>query len=113
MKARGKRRTRVRRVAPRPISKSSQGLKGRNMTTRISPLQGSNALYFRYPGAPCSASLRTCPWLSYLAPSALGVLAFISRLRRSRLTFANENIPDVDGGAERGFSAHPNLRGYE
>ena len=82
------------------------------MTTRISPLQGSNALYFRYPGATCSASLRTCPWLSYLAPSALGVLAFISRvfgagaswlLSRAfgaLLTFANENIPDVDGGAE-------------
>jgi hypothetical protein len=39
------------------------------------------------PGATRSASLRTCPWLSYLAPSALPSGFHISRLRRCPLAF--------------------------
>src|SRR5215211_4351268 len=65
---------RGKREARRPwlnTQKKDQGLKGRNSRNRITPFQGSRLLFNLFPGATCSASLRTCPWLSYSAPSAL------------------------------------------
>ena len=36
-------------------------------------LSGLGAFLVSLPGATCSASLRTCPWLSYSAPLALNL----------------------------------------
>src|SRR6185436_18227934 len=60
--------------------KYNEGLKGRNTARRISPFQGSSAILFCLPGATCSASLRTCPWLLYFAPSALPWLSYSAPL---------------------------------
>jgi hypothetical protein len=48
------------------------------MNNCITPFQGLSHLFGIDPGATCFASLRTWPWLSYLALLALP-LAFISR----------------------------------
>src|ERR1700752_4531180 len=41
-----------------------------------------------YPGATCSASLRTCPWLSYFAPSALRLALWLLYSAPSALRLA-------------------------
>src|SRR5215475_450805 len=44
---------------------------GPEYTSPYYALSGLEPFFPRDPGATCSASLRTCPWLSYQAPSAL------------------------------------------
>src|ERR1041385_1357666 len=49
-------------------------------------LSGLRRLLFCDPGATCFASLRTCPWLSYSAPSALPAGFRIGAFARSSLS---------------------------
>jgi hypothetical protein len=47
------------------------GPKDRKIPIKYSALSGLGTFFILLPGATRSASLRTCPWLSYLAPLAL------------------------------------------
>jgi len=63
----------AKRVAPGRRKKIREALKVRNTrSVGFIPLFQSFArLCFRYPGATRLALLGACPWLSYVAPSAL------------------------------------------
>ena len=68
----GQARSKAERVAPgHEPNPKKLGLKGRNISRRITPFQGYAPIFIYVPGATHSASLRACPWLSYSAPLAL------------------------------------------
>ena len=71
MKARGKREAKRSASPLVQVEKTIKGLKGRNTPAWYYALSGLERFYYRLPGATRSASLRACPWLSYLAPLAL------------------------------------------
>src|SRR6185369_7114293 len=79
----GQARSEAERVAPGYIIKTLLALKGRNTCDYYGPFRPYIFFAPLLPGATCSASLHTCPWLLYCAPLAVDQKG-ASRQRRSR-----------------------------